>query len=101
MRFEKRDDMKIKFGEVTCGEIEVMLDAAQSELLAKTILMKHNACGAREFDLTLEEAIYLRNNLWGDAGRVAEACGEAVGRAFIQAGNKLNTLIEANSKSSK
>jgi hypothetical protein len=90
------DEMKIKFGAVTSSEIEVMLDAT-SEPIAKSILVKYHANGGNghEFDLTVSEAVYLRDNLWGDCERVAEACGNAAGRAFEAAGTKLDELIKA------
>ena len=90
--------MKIKFGPVTASEIEVMLDAAQSDPIAASILAKYYANGGvtrREFVLSTEEAEYLRDNLWGDADRVAQACGDAAaGRAYEKAGDNLDTLIK-------
>lgn len=57
---------------------------------AKSILDK---CRGYEYDLTPEEAQYLVNRLYGDADRVAEACGEAAGRAFEAAAEKLERAI--------
>jgi len=85
--------MKAKFGDITTSEIEVMLTAASEDgnAVATSILDKQRGC---EFDLTPAEAEYLRDNLWGDADRVAEACGDAAGHAFERAGNKLAAMLK-------
>ena len=90
--------MKIKFGQVTSSEIDVMLTASMEsgEPLAKSILAKCREVGRDrgcEYDLTLEEAKYLVECLYGDADRVAESCGEAAGRAFERAGEKLEATV--------
>lgn len=87
--------MKIRFGAVVCEEIEVMLTASAESgtaPLAKSILDKYR--GGAEFDLTPEEAVYLRDNLWGDADRVSMGRSEAAGRAFEKAGDKLDQSIK-------
>lgn len=85
--------MKITFGNVTSSEIEVMLTASaeSGDAIAQSIV---NHSKGREYELTVLEAIYLRDNLWGDADRVAEGVSEAAGRAFERAGDKLNDLIQ-------
>ena len=85
--------MKIRFGDITSSEIAVMLEASSEsgEPLAESILVKKKG---NWFDLTNSEAEYLRDNLNGDADRVAQACGDAAGRAFEKAGEKLDQLIQ-------
>ena len=90
--------MKIKFGSVTSSEIDVMLTASMEsgEPVAKAILEKRREVGRNrgyEYDLTPAEAEYLMERLYGDADRVAEACGEAAGRAFEAAGEKLDGML--------
>jgi hypothetical protein len=90
--------MKIKFGSVTSSEIDVMLTASMEsgDATAKAILDKCHEVGRNrgyEYDLTLEEAKYLVDRLYEDAERVAEACGDAAGRAFESAGSKLAGML--------
>jgi hypothetical protein len=94
--------MKIKFGSVTSSEIDVMLTASMEsgDATAKSILDKCREVGRNrgyEYDLTPEEAKYLAGRLCEDADRVAEACGEAAGRAFETAGEKLAGMLRQTS----
>lgn len=94
----------IKLGAMTSGELDVLLTASMesgSEPLAKPILDSRRSLGWRkgdEYTLTLEQAKYVSERLQGDADRVAEACGEAAGRAFEKAGEKLDAMIAERSK---
>ena len=90
--------MKIKFGSVTSSEIDVMLTASMESgcTTSKAILDKCREVGRSrgyEYDLTPEEAKYLVERLYEEAERVAEACGDAAGRAFEAAGNKLAGML--------
>lgn len=63
---------------------------------ANSILDKCREVGRNrgyEYDLTPEEAKYLVERLYEDVERVAEACGEAAGRAFEAAGEKLAGML--------
>lgn len=66
------------------------------EPIAKGILNKCREVGRNrgyEYELTPEEAKYLVERLYEDSERVAEACGEAAGRAFEAAGEKLAGML--------
>lgn len=85
--------MHLKFGKVTTSELEVMLTASAESgtaPLAVSLLAKLSPAG---FDATRTEAEYLRDQFLGDSGRVAEACGEAAGRAFENAGMKIAAVL--------
>lgn len=73
------EPITIKFGEVTANEINTMLTASaeSDEAIAQAILDKQN--GRTFGPLNKEEAGYLRDNLLGDADRVAQGVGTAAG----------------------
>lgn len=91
--------IKVKFGEVTCSEAEVMLNASAesgTNPMAESILTRYyelGGCTRREFELTREQAEYLRDEFSNESDRVAMGAGEAAGRAFEKAGEKLDKIL--------
>lgn len=85
------------FGPVTGSEINIMLTAAMEggDTTAGQIMSKCEEVGKRwKFVINRPQAEYLVERLLGDADRVSQACGDAAGRAFEKAGEKLERLIE-------
>ncbi len=85
--------IKIRFGEVTASEIDVMLEASagSNEQIARDILDSRTS--SRDFVLTKEQAEYLADQLVNEADRVSQGASEAAGRAFEKAGERLAAMI--------
>jgi hypothetical protein len=98
--------IKVRFGPITSSEIDVMLTAAMEsgDQTAESILKKCREVGRNrgyEYELTFDEANYLSLRLFEDSERVGMACGEAAGRAFEAAGERLyETMVRARGRGS-